>query len=307
MPEATIDAILRNSVDRRSFIGRAGLGLAGLATAASGAVLYSEPARAQALTDADIFNFALNFEYLGAQYYLAAIGSTLPSNLTGAGAAAVTLPSPTAVPFQDTAVGYFAQQLAVDEVAHVTFIREALVASGVTPISQPAINLSTSWTTLAVAAGLIAPGQAFNPFASETDFLLGAYVLEDVCVTALCGAAPLISSKTNLAYAASILGVEGYQVGLIRSRLSAIGAGAATDAISALRSNLSNAVFNTGVNDVGTSANGNPFNFTNADVSAQAFRRTPQEVLSIAYGGGAAGGGFFPNGVNGPITTTASA
>ena len=42
--------------------------------------------------------------------------------------------------------------------------------------------------------------------------------------TIFCGAAPLISSKVNLAYAASILAVEGYQVGLIRSRLSAIGA-----------------------------------------------------------------------------------
>ena len=306
MLDLTMKTILRRSVDRRRFLGRAGVGLAGLATAASGTVLSSKPARAQALTDADIFNFALNFEYLGAQYYLAALGSALPASLTGAGAGAVSLPNPTAVPFQNEAVGYFAQQLAVDEVAHVNVIQEALKAEGGTPIPQPAINLNTSWTSLAVAAGLIASGQTFSPFASETNFLLGAYVLEDVCVTALCGAAPLISSKINLAYAASILGVEGYQVGLIRSRLSAIGAGVATDAISALRSNLSNAVVNMGVNDLGTNANGNAFNFTNADVNAQAFRRTPQEVLSIAYGGGTAGGGFFPNGVNGPITTTTS-
>ena len=307
MPENLMNLVMRASVDRRRFMGRAGLGLAGLATAASGVVLASTPARAQALTDAEIFNFALNFEYLGAQYYLAALGSALPSSLTGPGAGAVSLPSPTAVPFQNQAIGYFAQQLATDEVAHVTFIQEALEASGVPPIPQPAINLNTSWSTLATAAGLIVPGQTFSPFTSETNFLLGAYVLEDVCVTALCGAASLISSKTNLAYAASILGVEGYQVGMIRSRLSAIGAGAATDAISALRSNLSNAVVNMGVNDVGTSANGNAFNFTNADVNAQAFRRTPQEVLSIAYGGGTASGGFFPNGVNGAITTTVSA
>jgi hypothetical protein len=307
MPDITMKTILRNRVDRRRFLGRAGVGIAGFATALSGTLLSSKPARAQALTDAEIFNFALNFEYLGAQYYLAALGKSLPTTLTGPGAGAVSLPTPSAVPFQNQAVGYFAQQLAVDEVAHVTVIQEALESEGVPPIPQPAINLSTSWTTLAVAAGLIASGQTFNPFASETDFLLGAYVLEDVCVTALCGAAPLISSKTNLAYAASILGTEGYQVGMIRSRLSAIGAGAATDAISALRSKLSNTVVSTGVDDFGTNANGNAFNFTNADVNAQAFRRTPQQVLAIAYGGGTAGGGFFPNGVNGSITTTVSA
>ena len=307
MSTFAIKTILRNNVDRRRFIGRAGLGVAGFATALSGAVLSSRPAKAQALTDVDIFNFALNFEYLGAQYYLAALGSALPSSLTGPGAGAVSLPSPTAVPFRNEAIGYFAQQLANDEYAHVNVIQKALETAGAAPIPQPPINLDTSWTTLAVAAGLIASGQTFNPFASETNFLLGAYVLEDVCVTALCGAAPLISSKTNLAYAASILGVEGYQVGMIRSRLSAIGAGVAADAISALRSSLSNAVLSTGVNDIGTSANGNPFNFTNADVNAQAFRRTPQEVLSIAYGGGTVAGGFFPNGVNGAITTTASA
>lgn len=307
MSDNTIKTMLQKTIDRRRFMRRSGLGLTGLATAVSGAFLSAKPARAQALTDADIFNFALNFEYLGSQYYLAALGSSLPASLTGTGAGAVILPTPTAVPFQNRAVAYFAQQLAVDELAHVTVIREALAAEGATPIPQPVINLDTSWSSLAIAAGLITPGQTFSPFASETNFLLGAYVLEDVCVTALCGAAPLISSKVNLAYAASILGVEGYQVGLIRSRLSAIGADVATDAISALRSSLSNTVVNMGVNDVGTNAYGNAFNFTNADTNAQAFRRTPQEVLAIAYGGSPAGGGFFPNGVNGAITTTAAA
>ena len=295
--------VLQDGIDRRRFLRRAGLSAAGLATAFAGVTFPTSPARAQGLTDADIFNFALNFEYLGAQYYLAALGTHLPGSLTGSGAGAVSLPSTTAVPFQNKAIGYFAQQLAVDEYAHVTVVREALSAEGATPISQPTINLSTSWTSLAVAAGLINVGQVFNPFASETDFLLGAYVLEDVCVTALCGAASLIQSKTNLSYAASILGVEGYQVGMIRSRLSAIGAGGATDAISSLRSKLSNAIVNTGVDDNGTNANGNPFNFTNVDINAQAFRRTPGQVLAIAYGGGTSSGGFFPQGVNGTITT----
>ena len=214
------------------------------------------------------------------------------------------LPPNPVVPFQNTAVGYFAQQLAVDEYAHVSVIRAALTAEGATPIVEPNIDLNLSWTTLARAAGLIGSSQSFNPFASEVDFLLGAYVLEDVCVTALCGAASLLTDQTNIAYAASILGVEGYQVGLIRSRLSAIGADVATDAISALRSKLSNLVMNVGQDDKGTDdGQGNPFNFTNVDINGQAYRRTPQQVLSIAYGGGTTAGLFFPNGVHGTVTS----
>jgi hypothetical protein len=302
--------VLQEGIARRRFLRGTGCGAAGLAAAFAGSAIAAPRTKAKArpagLTDADIFNFALNFEYLGAEYYLGALGTSLPGNLTGGGGP-VTTPGTGPVPFQNTAIAYFAQQLAVDEYAHVTVIQEALTAEGATPISEPAIDLDASWTSLAVAAGLIADGETFNPYASETDFLLGAYVLEDVCVTALCGAAALISSKINLAYAASILGVEGYQVGMIRQRLSAIGAGAATDAISALRSALSNAIVDSGVDDYGTDANGNPYNFTNVDFNGQAFRRTPQQVLNIAYGGpgpGATSGGFFPNGVNGTITTT---
>ena len=306
---------LQQRLERRSFLRRAALGSAGVATSLAGVTLGAapayalNPAGANDVSDAQIFNFALNFEYLGAQYYLAATGNApLPPNLTGASGGLQLPPGSTRVPFNSPATAGFAQQLAVDEQAHVIFIRAAIAAEGGTPINQPLINLNTSWSALAVAAGLLQPGQTFNPFSSEANFFLGAYVLEDVCVTALCGAAALLTDPNNLAYAASILGVEGYQVGLIRSFLSEIGGDVATNAISALRSNLSNAVMPTGmVNDVGTGGNGNPFNFVNADYNANAFRRTPQQVLAIAYGTtvvGATSGGFFPNGVNGTINAT---
>ncbi len=302
MPSNPINTILQQGVDRRRFMRNAGVGAAGLATVFAGTTLVPTPARAATLTDADIFNFALNFEYLGAEYYLAALGSALPASLTGT-SGGVMRPTGALVPFDNTAIGYFAQQLAVDEYAHVTVIREAITAEGGTPIDEPAINIDTAWTDLAVGAGLIAAGQTFNPFESETSFLLGAYVLEDVCVTALCGAAASLTNPLNLTYAGSILGVEGYQVGMIRSRLSAIGAGVATDAISAFRSKLANAVLAVGPDDNGTDADGNPYNFTNVDVNGQAYRRTPQQILAIAYGGGTTSGGFFPNGVNGAIVS----
>ncbi|MBW4025415.1 MAG: ferritin-like domain-containing protein, partial [Proteobacteria bacterium] len=48
-----------------------------------------------------------------------------------------------------------------------------------------------------VQADVTQPKSKHRPFASETNFLLGAYVLEDVCVSALCGAAPRIASKVH--------------------------------------------------------------------------------------------------------------
>ena len=284
---------------RRVVMRQAGFGLAGLAAAG---LLASKAASAATTTvniDTDIFNFSLNFEYLGAEYYLRAV--------TGKGLAAISPTSVTGttppgmvvggspVPFQTPAVAYFAQQLANDELGHVLFIREVL---GSAAIAEPAIDIADAWTVLATSAGLIAPGQTFNPYENEINFLLGAYVLEDVCVTALAGAAALVTSPDNIAYAAGLLGAESYQVGLIRSYLSEVGAGTATNAISALRAKLS------GVGDNGTDADGNPYNFTNVDINAQAFRRNTSQVLTIAYGNnvpGTSSGLFFPAGVNGTI------
>ena len=278
---------------RRSVLGTAGA----LAAAATfGTALAPGEAQAQAITDVALFNFALNFEYLGAQYYLNGLtGTGLPANLlTGTGVqGAATVGGP--VPFQSSAIAQYVQRLAVDELGHVQFIRAVL---GSQAIAQPQINLTTSWTATAIAAGLITPGQTFNPYASDIAFLLGAYVIEDVCVTALAGAAALITSKTNLTAAAGLLGVEGYQAGAIRTLLANVGAGQATDMISTLRANLS------GVGDNGVISSGLQFDFTDVDSNALVYRRTPRQILNIAYGAiGATSGGFFPAAVNGTITS----
>ncbi|MBE7210451.1 MAG: ferritin-like domain-containing protein [Gluconacetobacter diazotrophicus] len=282
---------------RRRLMRGVGVGLAGLA--AGGLLASAKPAMA-ASVDVNIFNFALNFEYLGAEFYLRAVtgqGVSSYAGVTGVGTQG-SVTGGGVVPFKTPAVAYFAQQLANDELAHVRFVRAAL---GSMAIAEPSINLSSSWTALAIAAGLINSTQTFNPFADEVSFLLGAYILEDVCVTALAGAASSLTNANDIAYAAGLLGAEAYQAGAIRGYLSDIGAGVATNAISALRAKLS------GVGDNGTSTQGNPFTITNRDASAQAFRRTPAQVLNIAYGvagTGHASGGFFPNGVNGVITST---
>jgi hypothetical protein len=269
-----------------------GLGTAALAAAGTaGLGLTATPARAQTDTDIEAFQFALNLEYLETEFYLRGVtGSGIPASLTGGGG---PVTGGSLVPFQNTAIAYIFQRIAVDELAHVNFIRTLL---GSAALPEPEIDLVNSFNSLGVAAGLIAPGQTFNPFESEINFLLGAYIFEDVGCTAYAGAAAILSPAV-LPYAASILAVEGYHAGAVRGRLAEIGGDAATNAISALRQTLS------GVGDNGLYFENNPANFANVDINGQVFRRTPQQVLSIAYGGGTTSGLFFPNGVNGPINT----
>lgn len=172
---------------------------------------------------------------------------------------------------------------------------------GSAAVARPTIDFTTSFTNLAVAAGLISKGQTFNPFADDVSFLLGAYVFEDVGVTAYAGAAAAIVNKTYLTAAASILAVEAYHAGAVRTLLADLGAGAATNAISALRATLSGAQ-----DDVGTllEAPGytNAYNFIATDLNGLVYTRTTTQVLNIVYGGGAASGNlFFPNKLNGTI------
>ncbi|TLU73698.1 ferritin-like domain-containing protein [Lichenicoccus roseus] len=287
-------------IGRRKLMKQAGMGAAAIgAMSAIGVAATSEPAAAATYTDADILNFALNLEYLEAEYYLRAVtGSGLSASLVGA-TGGVTAPSNTLVPFQIPALAYYAQRIANDELAHVVFLRTAL---GSAAVAEPAIDFVNSFTTLAVAAGLISAGQTFNPFESEVNFLLGSYIFEDVGVTAYAGAANLLTNPDNLSYAASVLAVEAYHAGAIRGYLSTIGAGVATNAISALRATLSGVA-----DDNGTQSATNPYQFNNVDYNGQVFRRTPQQVLNIVYGGASPTAGlFFPKGVNGMFTSSAT-
>lgn len=284
-------------IDRRGLLRSVGAGMASAAIA--GAVgtaaltIGSAPARAAGFTDNDYIAFFSNFEALGANYYLYGLtGQGVPAALTtGLGTlGAVSAGGP--VSFQSAAVAQYVQRLAVDELAHLEFFRALL---GSAAVAQPAVNIASSWTGFAIGAGLIAPSQTFNPYENDVTFLLGAYMIEDVCITAAAGAARYLTSKDTIEAAAGILGAEGYHAGAIRTLLSNIGAGQATDAISNLRAKLS------GVADNGTLVPGQAYNFTNTDSNALVYRRTPAQALAILYDGNPTGGGFFPDGLNGVI------
>ena len=264
-----------------------------------GAAIVSGPAKAQTVTDVDILNFALNLEYIEAEFYLRAVTGVGLSNtdITGTGSlGGVNGGSP--VPFTTALYAQYAANLAVDEQTHVRFLRSALGSSAV---ARPLIDLAGGFQGAAVAAGVTTPAVQFNPFADQVSFFQGAFIFEDVGVTAYAGAAALIQNKTYLSAAASILAVEGYHGGMIRTVLGQLGGSVPfnTQAIANLRSVASNAV-----DDVGVLIPGNgSLNIAPTDGNGLAFRRTTAQVINIVTNGGKGKGGFLPNGFNGNITS----
>ncbi|HWC98734.1 MAG TPA: ferritin-like domain-containing protein [Candidatus Sulfopaludibacter sp.] len=298
MEEKAVTSILRNKVSRRKFLAGVGAGAgsaAALAIVGCGGSSNHESANAPptppaATSDSDILNFALNLEYLEAEYYLRAVtGSGIPSSDIGSNAGTVT--GGAAVNFKTPAIAAFAKETAYDELAHVQFLRVTL---GQLAVDEPNIDLTNSFNAAAMAAGI---GNTFNPFADENSFLVGAFTFEDVGVTAYHGAASLLSSKTYLAAAAGIYATEAYHAGGIRTMIAQLGDPYLTYAnqIEALRAAAG------GGNETTLSGS----TIVAADSNSIAYDRSTDQVLHIVYlnatPGAVSKGGFFPNGLNGNI------
>ena len=309
-----INRSAENEADRRRFL--RGASMAGLGVVGTGLLgSVAAPALAQtdqtglrdgaetddtAISDSAILNFALSLEYLEAEFYLrATTGHGLPHHQTHGRGHHGAVIGGSKVPFKTRSVREFAEEIARDEHEHVAFLRAAL---GSAKVARPRISLKYSFTVAARAAGLIGPHQAFNPFANENNFLLGAFLFEDVGVTAYKGAAPLITNKAYLGAAAGILAVEAYHAANVRTVLYNRGFGLVTNKISDARVALNNGK----PNDQGTRRH-HKANIVPADHHGLAFSRTPGEVLNIVYltPHPARRGGFFPHGVNGPLHTSA--
>jgi len=337
---------------RRKMLTLGGSALAGLAFA--GATPKAHAATVS-YTDADILNFALNLEYLEANfYYMAAFGTTisvsnqnslaanaLTINLTGTVGStgninvAPTTTGATRVPFTTPQVQSYAIETAVEEGKHVNFLLNALGSS--VAVAQPSINISTAtFQALAAAANSVTPAgnipSTFSPYANDAAFLVGAYIFEDVGVTAYHGAASLLTSSSNLTAAAGILAVEAYHAGLVRTSINAAGSSAYvgyTTSISNLRNYLAQAAL-LGVSGGSYDPSPDDFGLATQSVSigaltgqtasqitdasengtttyAIATARNTAQVLNIVTGGGKVSGStlvtpakgvFYPNGLN---------
>ena len=243
---------------------------------AGAVVAIDSPARAQSsFTDVDILNFALNLEYLEAEFYtIATTGvniSDVNLSVSGSGVAGPTQGG-ALVPLSG-ALRNIALEIALDERTHVTLLQNTILSLGGSPIAKPAINLN------ALGFG----------FATPNAFLTLARIFEDIGVTAYGGAAPLITSKTVLGYAARILATEAYHAGNIRLQIA--------------QNNIATSALD-GADHIPPPSGKEYFPL---DANAITEVRTPPEVLFLAYGSAnASSGGFFPGGVNGLFTTSSA-
>lgn len=312
------DARARRRDERREFFKVA----LGAAAVGAGAFAFASPAAAQAVTDADILNFALNLEYLEANFYSYAVnGTPIPTSMTNGTGTQGAAPANGArkVTFTDPVVAAYAKEITQDEMNHVTFLRAQL---GSAAVAQPAIDVGTTptgaFSSAARAAGLIGGGTAaaptsFDPYADDNSFLLGAFIFEDVGVTAYKGASPMITNKTYLEAAAGILAVEAYHASIVRTVL--YGKGIQTPSLRTSADNISNARDmldgptddDQGISPITTGA-GVTSNIVPLDSNGLAFSRTTGQVLNIVYltNKQVSMGGFFPAGVNGNIKQSAA-
>ena len=277
MDRRVLQVIETRKSNRRTFVQK--LGMAGVAASVASALVPSRlEADPSSPTDADILNFALNLEFLEAEFYTVATTGLNISQFgiidygtdNGSGTNGGATTGGAQVHFTDIYTQMIAEELALDERAHVAFLQNVLGL----PIAKPAINLD------ALGFG----------FGSQAEFLTLARIFEDIGVTAYGGAAPLIASKSYLAYAARILATEAEHAGAIRLLIAQQGIASPT---------LDGA-------DVPPPPSGSQF--FSLDSSAFTQTRTPGQVLYLAYGApNATSGGFFPAGVNGNLVTSASA
>lgn len=313
-PESALqNANLRN--ERREFF-RAALGAAAATAAGAGALSIATSASAATIADNDMGNFLLQLEYLTAQYYSFAVtGSGLPAaQLAGVGTAGAATGG-SQVTFTDPLVAQYAREAAQDFAAHVAFWRTALGTDGTT--AQPAIDLGTgatgAFSKLAAAAEIVASGASFNPYASDENFLLGAFMIEDVIVTAYAGASAAFSDKTLLGKVLGLLSTHAHHTAVIRSLLYAKGATTAAlrtgaDKISGVRDALDGTTdLDQGISP--TTVSGNLVsNVVPASVEGLVLGRSTGQVLNILYLNSlpVTTGGFYTAGLNGNLKTSAA-
>lgn len=282
MSKSIIPEVVAAATNRRSFLKKIGAASAAVGALSVGA---SVPAEAQTSNDLAVLNFALNLEYLEAEFYTYALNGTSITNY-GIGINGVANQGNPAgggytqggkqVTFSNNLI--FSQaigmQIGSDERAHVKLLRQAL---GGAAIAKPNLNLN------ALGFG----------FGNQNEFLKLARIFEDIGVSAYAGAAQFLSTA-YITTAARILAAEAEHVSTIRTQIA--------------RLNIPTGPPLDGV-DILPPPTGSQSQYLSINVeTGLPAIRTPGQVLYLAYGqvANVSSGGFFPTGVNGVYTTSSA-
>lgn len=272
------EIISEAKTNRRSLIKNLAMATAAVGAASTLGVAKASAATAPTATDAiDVVQFALQLEYLEAEFYtIATTGKTLTQfgmDVSGSGRTGPTTTKYGKIDFSNNEIlsSAVALDIAADERAHVKLLRAALNSYGVTPVAKPQITLDA----------LDAKGASLK---NMTTFLVLARIFEDIGVSAYSGGATSLTAVPPvLMTAARILAVEGEHVANVRLQIARLGI----------------ATFPLDGADIIPPPTGSNF-FSTSTANGLVAYRTPEEVLYLAFGGGDIGsGGFFPMGVNG--------
>ena len=302
--------------DRRAFF-RTALGAAAVTATGAAALTIGARVSAQTVADSDTLNAALQFEYLLAEFYnFAAFGTGLSADqIAGTGTAGAATGARRAT-LTDPVVAAFVPEIAAEKAGHVRALRTLL---GTSAVAQPAIDLGTGATnafSVAMRAAGVISGTAatFDPYASDANFLLAAFLFEDLVASVYIGAANTITDKTNLENAAGLLATTSYHASIVRTTLYTLGATDATlrtnaDKISDLRDALDGASTDDDQGISPTTVNSAlQSNIVPANPEGRVFARVFTTALNVVFLNSAqvTKGGFFPNGLNGTVTTSAA-
>ena len=134
---------------------------------------------------------------LEAQFYSCAVyGHSLSDDLTGSG------PQPIGCQranFTNDDIYNVAMDVASNEIAHVNYLRTAL---GNSSVQCPLVNIGDAFSAAADAALNTTLSPAFSPYVNDLYFLTGAFIFEDLGVTAYKGALASFQSSDIMTAAA---------------------------------------------------------------------------------------------------------
>nr|GMD74243.1 desiccation-related protein PCC13-62-like [Ipomoea batatas] len=263
-------------------------------------------------SDQDLFEFALNIEYVEAELFLSgSLGYGL-DKIAPELAAGGPPPVGARMANLSSLVKDIITQFGYQEVGHLRVIKETIGG-----FARPQLNLSMEVFAMvmndAFGKVLVPP---FDPYANDINYLLASYVIPYVGLTGYVEANRLLKSPTSRRLVAGLLGVESGQDAVIRTILYerkdekvvpyGITVAEFTNRISELRNKLGK----DGVKDEGLivrrseSAEGKTTgNILSADANSISYARSPEEILRIVYGTGNERklGGFYPKGAKGRI------
>ncbi|KAK9841033.1 hypothetical protein WJX81_006662 [Elliptochloris bilobata] len=271
-------------------------------------------------TDKDLVRFLTNVECLEAQFdFFGAFGRNIISTLTLNGSAPLGAKAANLT----EATRPFLEEIALTEQGHLLFTRQA---GSTDPC--PLVDFEGGFNAFFAAAYALPAGQsvaqkfgaAFDPFLNDANFVLSMLVLEELGATGNKGAAGLV---TNPVLANSIVGLATSAstfAGIERFLLWQMGNtvvepfNETVRKVFARASALRDSLDGPQLDDQGL-VNTDPryiivpdgmVNLVPTDIRGLTFSRTPAMLINILTLGSPSGkGGFFPNGLNGVITSPA--